>query len=117
MRASDDLGGYERGTHFDFWRPSVIPKMVSTIAPVHPVPLKPRSNIRTWEDWPEDVQKVLKTWNSNWLLSFYGSRVYKCSDCSEYCEGHSSVAFQNHEWVCDDCLIDRARSALKGDNK
>lgn len=90
---------------------------------IYPVPLKPASGIASWAGWPEDVVKTLKHWNSGdyWAtrgkvsgqgLSFRGWGVFKCADCEEFCEPQKNgTAMFNGDELCDDCLIERARSA------
>lgn len=110
------------------------PKMIYG-RPIYPIPIKPYSGISTWEGWPDDVRRVLKTWNSgmglrgadkatrrHWLSfrrSLSGSlfsphlSVFKCADCSQFCKPHpSGAAVLDDDWLCDDCLIDRARAYL-----
>jgi hypothetical protein len=110
------------------------PKMVYG-APIYPVPVKPPSGINSWEGWPHDVVRVLKTWNSGQglrgpgkvtrrhHLSFRRSQtgsifephltVFKCVDCLQFCKPHGSGAAQlDGDWLCDDCLIARARAYL-----
>jgi hypothetical protein len=110
------------------------PKMVHA-GPIYPVPIKQPSAIGRWTDWPQDVVKVLKVWNSgnglrgrdkatrrHWLSfrrSFTGSifsgyvSVFKCVDCRQFCKPHGNgAAVLDGEWLCDDCLIARARTYL-----
>lgn len=86
---------------------------------IYPVPIKPRSAINSWDGWPEDVVGALRRWNSG-HLSFRRSAtgslfspvyaVFKCEDCEEFCETHPhGAAVLDGAWLCDDCLIARAR--------
>lgn len=89
----------------------------STLDPIYPVELKPRSSISTWDMWPFDVRPLLELWNRGTLdrpykLSFYGTRVFKCPDCSLFCEPAHNAAHLNGAFYCDDCLIVKARAFL-----
>lgn len=103
------------------------PKMVYG-GPIYPIPVKPYSGISSWDGWPDDVVRVLKTWNSGQGLrlsfrrsltgSIFGVHlsVFKCVDCEQYCKPHPfGAAVLDGEWLCDDCLIQRARG-MPGSN-
>lgn len=100
---------------------------------IYPVPVKPATGINRWGDWPQDVEPVLLSWNSgprsrrkeygDHSLSFRRSlrgsifepsmSVFKCVDCSEFCEPHAhGAAVLDEDWLCDECLIGRARRVL-----
>lgn len=80
--------------------------------------IKPASGIESWGSWPDDVRDLLREWNRGTLdrpmkLSFYRRSIFDCADCRARCEpATSGVAYLNARWLCDDCLIDVARSAL-----
>lgn len=79
---------------------------------IYPVPIKPETEIRRWAHWPDDVRPILEGWNKSGgehTLSFYGSHVFKCPDCAEFCRQHNS-AHLDRVPICDDCLIARARA-------
>jgi hypothetical protein len=90
--------------------------------PIYPVPVKPRTSINTWDGWPDDVRTTLRHWNGGHRgLSFRRSAtgsifeptvsVFKCSDCEQFCEPHPhGAAVLKGDWLCDDCLIARART-------
>lgn len=77
------------------------------------VDLKPSGNIVSWGGWPDDVHALLKAWNGkhgDHKLSFYRRGIFQCADCGSWCEpATSGVAFLDKRWLCDDCLITRAR--------
>jgi hypothetical protein len=81
--------------------------------------VKPASAIESWPEWPDDVRGLLMEWNRGSRdrpikLSFHRCRLFDCADCSARCEGASSGAASiNGQLVCDDCLIERARAALR----
>lgn len=84
------------------------------------VTLHTRSRIRSWEGWPDDVRETLRSWNRLRLLSFVGmdtiARVppqpsFKCVDCGRFINPSGSTACKLEDYlICDDCIIDRARS-------
>ena len=82
------------------------------------VEIKPASGIVNWAGWPDDVRDLLRGWNRGskdrpMKLSFYRRGLFDCADCGARCEPASSgVAFLNGRWLCDDCLISRARAFL-----
>jgi hypothetical protein len=91
---------------------------------IYPVPIKPASPISTWAGWPDDVRETIWDWNHHdhrplhdhrciSRLSFKrSSHVFKCPDCEQFCEAHrNGAAVFDGEWLCDDCLIARARAA------
>lgn len=97
---------------------------------IYPVPVKPASKIGTWSAWPADVVETLKMWNGGrgvpgkrrarltFRRTSSGSifepsvNVFKCEDCSAFCKSHScGAAVLDGAWLCDDCLIARARGA------
>jgi hypothetical protein len=83
--------------------------------PIYPVAIKPPSGIRRWQDWPDDVRPVLERWNrQKGGLSFGNDRVFKCADCERFCRERFGCVFarwsESPEYVCDDCMIARARS-------
>lgn len=88
-------------------------------APIYPVPIKPASAISTWRGWPDDVRDVIWDWNHGGLhghrrisrLTFKrSSGVFKCPDCNAFCRAHAhGAAVLDGDWLCDDCLIARAR--------
>jgi hypothetical protein len=77
--------------------------------------IKPTSGIESWVGWPADVRELLREWNRGtrdrpMKLSFYRRGIFDCADCGVRCEpARSGVAYLNGSWLCDDCLIDRAR--------
>lgn len=80
---------------------------------IYPVAVKPPSAINSWGSWPADVRETLVRWNKDaGRLTFVRSRfVFKCADCSEFCRAHTSgAAVCEGLWLCDDCLIERART-------
>jgi hypothetical protein len=82
---------------------------------IYPVAIKPKSAITTWGGWPDDVRDLLHVWNryaSAHSLSFRRSgNVFKCMDCEQFCEpAESGAAVLDGDWLCDDCLIQRARA-------
>jgi hypothetical protein len=89
---------------------------------IYPVPVKPKSTITNWGQWPADAEPQIRKWNRQGLLSFGGSGgVFKCIDCQEFCL-HGMTAFvrtrrekkrgwDHGAYICDDCLIERARNA------
>ena len=99
---------------------------------IYPVPIKPASRIASWGGWPEDVRPTLWAWNHGderplhdhkriSRLSFRrslrgslyepGVHVFKCTDCEEFCAPHrNGAAVLDGDWLCDDCLIARARA-------
>ncbi len=84
--------------------------------PIYPVAVKPPSGIKTWSGWPDDVRPVISRWNhEKGGLSFCNSRLFKCPDCGEFCREHNGCVFdrlREPEYVCDDCVIARARHFL-----
>lgn len=87
---------------------------------IYPVRVKPASGIGRWGQWPQDVEQLLRWWNKQGRLTFRrtatGSifdpqvNVFKCEDCSEFCEPHAhGAAVLDGDWLCDDCVITRAR--------
>lgn len=97
---------------------------------IYPVPVKPASNISSWSGWPADVVDTLRQWNSgrgvpgrrraslSFRQTLSGSffdpsvSVFKCTDCAEFCKPHGhGAAVLGGDWLCDDCLIARARAA------
>lgn len=88
---------------------------------IYPVPIKPPSKIGTWDSWPEDVRPMIWGWNHHHpsgyrmmsALSFVRSNmVFKCPDCEQFCVPHANgAAVLLGTWLCDDCLIQRARDA------
>ena len=91
------------------------------------VDVKPSSGIERWGDWPNDVRPLLEHWNKSvWVgLSFYRRGLFDCDDCHARCEpSKDGVAtfgattfgsrqwHKQREWLCDDCLIARARAVL-----
>lgn len=84
---------------------------------IYPVPVKPRTNINRWRDWPEDCVQAIKRLVRGWYST---GGVFKCSDCSEFCQPHPhgvphlGSARDGRDCttiLCDDCLIARARAA------
>jgi len=78
------------------------------------VDVKPSSGITSWPEWPDDVRPILEEWNRGtkdrvMKLSFYHHGIFDCADCNQRCEGHTTVAYLNNRWLCDDCLITAAR--------
>lgn len=91
---------------------------------IYPVPIKPASPINTWRDWPADVREIIHGWNHGKGLTFIRSpNVFKCFDCGAYCRTHrhGAAVFRDRrggEWLCDDCVIARAReSAASGQQR
>lgn len=88
---------------------------------IYPVPIKPATDINTWSGWPVDVVETLRKWNRG-RLSFRRTQTgsifepdvatFKCVDCAQFCKAHRHGAAQlDGDWLCDDCLIARARAA------
>lgn len=85
--------------------------------PIYPVPVKPPSQISTWDSWPKDVRSIIRHWNKKRevRLSFVRTLyTFKCDDCDTFCHAHScgAAVFPGELWVCDDCLIQRARRMI-----
>lgn len=81
---------------------------------IYPVAVKPPSGIGTWNAWPEDVHDTLREWNRSKGLSFVRTaNVFKCEDCEAFCRAHEhgAAVLRDRTWLCDDCLITRARTA------
>lgn len=88
---------------------------------------KPASTISDWSGWPDDVREVLRHWNRYTVgyLSFRRSyefpgrlRTFRCGDCHELAYHHANgTAVIGGQALCDDCLIVRARVALKKRNQ
>lgn len=90
---------------------------------IYPVPVKPASGINSWNGWPDDVRDTLRHWNGGHRgLSFRRSAtgsifepsvcVFKCVDCEQFCAAHRhGAAVFKGDWLCDDCLIARARAS------
>lgn len=83
------------------------------------IEVKPASGIENWAAWPDDVRALLMEWNSGRpeaRLSFYRRGLFDCADCCERCEparnGVACIKTHGREWLCDDCLIGRARAML-----
>lgn len=80
-------------------------------------PVKRRSDIKNWGQWPADVEPIIRDWNKRKRLSFIGSGVFRCVDCRQLCEPqpYGTAAFRSKrsydriKQICDDCLIKRAR--------
>jgi predicted RNA-binding Zn-ribbon protein involved in translation (DUF1610 family) len=69
------------------------------------------SRILSWEGWPEDVVEIVRYWNRDKRLRFnYTSLTFKCPDCSRFVNAKGSTAARlDGAYVCDDCVIRRAR--------
>ena len=66
--------------------------------------------IERWEDWPADVVDLLRKWNHERVLSFYGRSAFECNDCWQAFPGNRyGNAVVNGSNVCDQCLIKAAR--------
>ncbi len=75
-----------------------------------------------WGSWPDDVRPILESWNAGPRAKRkeYGDHslsfrrwlgVFKCWDCARFCEPHANgAAVLDGDWLCDDCLIARARA-------
>ena len=70
------------------------------------VTTKAATNIQRWIDWPSDVREGLRHYNHIRRLSFRGEEPFRCTACSEMCEGqrYGNAIFDEQPW-CDDCLI------------
>lgn len=95
-------------------------------------PIKPRSEINRWADWPDDVREELKAWNRqrapfpgwHYRLGFYRAgplrngayplRTFRCSECKYLCMHHpnGTATLDGYTKVCDECLIHLARRAI-----
>lgn len=85
-------------------------------ARIYPVPVKPRTKINRWGDWPEDCVEQIKRLVRGWYST---GGVFKCCDCGEFCQPHphgvphlgNAADGRNCKTIlCDDCLIERARA-------
>jgi hypothetical protein len=85
---------------------------------IYPVPVKLRTHINRWGDWPEDCVDAIRRLVHGWYST---GGVFKCCDCGEFCEPHPyGVPFLGPlaplrdpvkaTLLCDDCLIRRARA-------
>lgn len=102
-----------------------------------PLGVKPRSEINSWEGWPDDVRDLLRHWNRQRRLSFRGGSfdwgrigvqprysgagfdftqaVFRCTSCQAPCETHpSGRAELDLRPYCDPCLIELAREWQAG---
>lgn len=103
----------------------------------NPLGAKPRSEINSWEGWPDDVRDLLRHWNKQRRLSFRGGSfdwgrigaqpryrqggfdftqaVFRCHSCQAPCETHpSGRAELDARPYCDLCLIALAREWQSG---
>jgi hypothetical protein len=84
---------------------------------IYPVPVKPPTNIKSWGGWPDDVRPILWKWNhghpgeSRLRFTNNGFDVFKCPDCQEFCKQPLGAELDG-DFICDDCLIGRARAAI-----
>jgi hypothetical protein len=83
------------------------------------MPVKPATEIDSWSDWPDDVRSLLR-----WMNHYSTQRLrfmrlwtdlkiltFVCTDCKEECGAHTyGAAVLDDDWLCDDCLIERARA-------
>jgi hypothetical protein len=85
------------------------------VKPLYPLPLKPATRINTWTAWPPDVEPILRDWHRNrGHLTFTRGPIFKCVDCTRFCEAHQhGAAVLKGDWLCDECLIARARAQKK----
>lgn len=86
-------------------------QMFRRVHRIYPLPVKARTKINRWADWPEDCVDAIRGMVSGW----YGTGgVFKCDDCNAYCEPHPygvpHIGREHPAIVCDDCLIKRART-------
>lgn len=91
--------------------------MMRSVERIYPIKLKPASKINSWYQWPGDVRGILHEWNKrkegNRLSFPYNNFVFKCIDCKEFCEPHSTTTARlDGDFICDDCLIKKARESL-----
>jgi len=71
------------------------------------------ASIGTWSGWPDDVRDTLHEWNRSKGLSFVRTHLtFKCEDRGSFCRAHEhgAAVLRDRTWLCDDCLINRARS-------
>jgi hypothetical protein len=84
--------------------------------PIYPVDVKPPSFFDRWGQWPATVEPTLREWNrgrTHRLTFVRMSVTFKCPDCDRFCCPHRHGAARlDGEFVCDDCLIQRAASEL-----
>lgn len=79
---------------------------------IYPVPVKAASRINSWGAWPFDAEPQIREWNHG-HLTFVRGPVFKCVDCAEFCQSHTyGAAVLDGDWLCDDCLIVRARAEV-----
>jgi hypothetical protein len=85
---------------------------------IYPIPVKPRTRINRWSDWPDDCVASIRRLVHGWYST---GGLFKCCDCGEFCEPHPyGVPFLGPlaplrdpvkaTLLCDDCLIRRARA-------
>ena len=77
---------------------------------IYPLPVKPRTKINRWSDWPEDCVDTIREMVRGWYAT---GGVFKCADCGEFCHPHPHGVphiKETNDIVCDDCLIERART-------
>src|SRR5688572_20200816 len=53
--------------------------------PIYPVPIKPRTRINRWGDWPKDCVEQIRKLVRGWYPT---GGVFKCADCEAFCEPH-----------------------------
>lgn len=81
--------------------------------PIYPFPLKPKSGIVCWGDWPDEVVDAIRRWNGGkggHRLSFHGSHgVFKCPRCEQFCEPDTAACILDGAPHCDECVMALAR--------
>jgi hypothetical protein len=86
-----------------------------------------KSKVIDWSGWPADVEPTLRHWNRKGRLSFRQETIgfwgppatglpcltAKCVDCGRFFNQRWACLLDNC-WVCDDCVITRARQSPVG---